>query len=83
MTPELYTQVALTRDVPDANLRKGDVAVLVDFIEHPAGGERGAILEVFNALGESIDVVTVPVSAIQNISADYIPAVRLLAPLQE
>jgi hypothetical protein len=63
MPVELYKQVALTRDVPEAKLYEGDVAVLVDFVEHPSGGEQGAILEVFTVLGESIAVVTVPVSA--------------------
>ena len=42
-------------------------------------GEAGAILEVFNVLGESIDVVTVPVSAIAPLTADQIPAVRTRA----
>ena len=78
MTLELYKQVALTRDLPEKNLYKGDVAVLVDFIEHPSGGEQGAILEVFNALGESIDVMTVPISAITDLRADHIPSVRPL-----
>jgi hypothetical protein len=32
MTLELYKQVALTRDIPEAKLYKGDVAVLVDFM---------------------------------------------------
>jgi hypothetical protein len=32
MNPELYTRAMLTRDVPEANLCEGDVAVLVDFI---------------------------------------------------
>ena len=61
---ELYKEVALTRDVPEADLKQGDVAILVDLVNHPAGGEQGAILEVFNVAGESIAVVTVPVSAI-------------------
>ncbi len=30
----------------------------MDLIPHPSNGEMGAILEVFNALGESISVVT-------------------------
>jgi hypothetical protein len=79
LTLELYKQVALTRDVPDAKLYEGDVAVLVDFVEHPSGGEQGAVLEAFNVLGESIDVVTVPVSAIAPLTADQIPAVRTRA----
>lgn len=79
MTLELYKQVTLTRDLPDENLYQGDVAVLVDFIDHPAGGEMGAILEVFNALGESVSVVTVPISAIAPITAEHVPSVRVRA----
>jgi hypothetical protein len=79
MTLELYKQVALIRDAPEANLYQGDVAVLADFIDHPSGGERGAILEVFNALGDSIDVVTVAASAIAPLTAGQIPAVRTRA----
>lgn len=78
MSLELYKQVALVRDLPAINLYQGDVAVLVDLIEHPSGGERGAILEVFNAIGESIQVVTVPISAITSLRADQIPSVRQL-----
>ena len=78
MTLELYKQVALTRDLPENNLYRGDVAALVDLIEHPSDGEQGAILEVFNAIGESIDVVIVPISLITDLRADHIPSVRLL-----
>jgi len=78
MALELYKQITLVRDIPDANLFKGDVAVLVDFIDHPSGGEAGVILEVFNVLGESIEVVTVPISAVEPLRAEYVPSVRLL-----
>lgn len=37
------------------------------------------ILEVFNALGESIAVVAVPESAIESPREDEVPAVRRLA----
>lgn len=76
MALELYQQAMLVRDVPDADLMKGDVAVIVEFIDHPTGGEGGAILEVFNVLGESINVVTVPVSALAPLTADLMPSVR-------
>lgn len=75
---ELYREVALTRNVPEADLQQGDVAMLVDFVNHPSGGERGAILEVFNAVGDSIAVVTVPVSAIESLRPNQIPSVREL-----
>jgi hypothetical protein len=76
MKPELYDKVALTRDLPAEELKQGDVAVLIDYVSHPTGGEEGAVLEIFNAVGESIAVVTVPGSAIAPLRADQVPAVR-------
>lgn len=76
MKPKLYEEVALNKDVPEANLKRDDVAVVVDYVSHPSGGEEGAILEVFNAIGESIAVVTVPVSQIEPLRADQVPMVR-------
>ena len=78
MKPVLYEEVSLTRDILKENLREGDIAVLVDYVPAPASGEEGAVLEVFNAIGESIAVVTVPVSAIASLRADQVPAVRSL-----
>lgn len=79
MTLELYKEVALLCNIPGTQLRAGDVAVLVDIVPHPTGGEDGAVLEVFNALGESIAVVTVPASAVAPLRADQVPAVRRVA----
>lgn len=76
MKPTLYKDVALTRDVPEGGLCAGDVAKVIDYVPHPKGGEEGAILEIFNALGESIDVRTVPVSAIAELRPDQIFTVR-------
>ena len=76
---ELYERVALVRDFPEYRLQRGDVARLVDFVDHPAGGEQGCILEVFNALGESITVATVPRSAIEPLRANEILSVRPLS----
>jgi hypothetical protein len=79
MTLELFQEVALARDLPEHQLRAGDVATLVDFVAHPTGGEDGCVLEVFNALGESIAVVAVPMTAIEVLRADEILSVRPLA----
>ena len=76
---ELYKDVALTRDVPEYQLKAWDIAVLVDFLPHPEGGEKGCCLEVFNAVGESISVVTVPVSAVKELQSDEVLSVRSLA----
>ncbi len=77
--PRLYEEVALTRDLPEENLKEGDVAVVVDYLPHPTGGKEGAILEVFNAVGESMAVVVVPISAIESLRADQVPMVREMA----
>ena len=75
----LYQEVALTRAVPEYGLRAGDIATLIDVVKHPAGGETGCVLEIFNAVGESIAVITVPESAIETLEANEIFTVRLLA----
>jgi hypothetical protein len=74
----LYEQVALTRDVDEHGLRRGDVATLVDRVPHPQRGEPGAVLEVVNALGESIKTVVVRESDIEPLQADEVFAVRSL-----
>lgn len=77
--PELYTEITLTRDIPEHNLKRGDIATVIDYVAHPQGGEDGCILEVFNVLGESIAVITVPVSAVEPLRADQVPSARTLA----
>lgn len=79
MTLELYQEVALTRDLPEYQLRAGDIATLVDFVSHPNGGEEGCLLEVFNAVGESLTVIAVPISTIEVLRPDEILTVRSLA----
>lgn len=78
MKPELYGEVMLTQDIPAENLCAGDVATLIEYVSHPTNGEEGAVLEIFNAVGGSIAVVAVPVSAIAPLREDQIPAVRPL-----
>jgi Domain of unknown function (DUF4926) len=75
---ELYTDVALTRDMPDLGLRRGDVVKLVD--HHVASdGEEGYSIEVFNAIGKTIAVTAVPVSALEALRDDEVLSVRPLA----
>jgi hypothetical protein len=76
---ELYQYVALSRDVPEYNLKRGDVAMLIDYVTHPSGGEDGYILEVFNAAGDSLAVLTVPLSAVEKLPTEAVLAVRPLA----
>ena len=77
----LYQRVALTRDIPEHNLCKGDVAVVVEHLPGTSvsGGEDGYALEVFNAMGETIAVVMVPVSAVKPLTEHDIFQVRQLS----
>lgn len=79
MNPELYQEIALNRDFPEYNLHRGDIGTLIDYIPHPSGGEEGAVLEIFNALGESVSVVTVPVSSLDVLQPSDILSIRRLA----
>ena len=79
MSWPLYQRVALKRDLPDQGLKRGDVATLVDYVSGPEDGEQGCVLEVFNAVGESIAVVAVRESEIEGLHAGEVLAVRPLA----
>ncbi len=72
----LYSRISLNRDFPEYNRPQGDMATFIDAVPAPDDGEAGFILEVFNALGESVDVVTVPTSAIDPLRPDEILTVR-------
>jgi len=79
MTIELFKEVALRRDVPEANLRAGDLGTVVEVLPHPTGGPLGVMLEIFNAVGESLAVITVPETDIEPLNANEILSVRPLA----
>jgi len=78
MNLELYQDIALTCDFPEYQLKQGDIGTLIDFVPHPTGGEMGCILEIFNAIGESIKVVTIPISKIKKLTSDDILTSRQL-----
>lgn len=79
MKYELFTRVALTTDLPQYGLRSGDVATVVEHHPGQAGQEPGYSLEVFNAVGDTVAVVTVRESAIVPLNANELLHVRPLA----
>ena len=79
MKVELYQKVSLTRDLPDYGLKVSDVAMLVDFVPHLSGEEEGCVLEVFNAIGESLTTIAVPISVVEALRSDEVLSVRPLA----
>ena len=75
----LYSRVALAVDLPAEGIRRGDVATVVD--EHAApspGAEPGYSVEVFNAIGETLAVLTLPESHLEALRRDEILSVRPL-----
>lgn len=78
MKLELYQRVALRHDLPQHHLKQGDVAMLIDYVTHPTGSEDGCVLEIFNAVGESIAVIAVAQSAVEPLPTNAVLAVRSL-----
>ena len=76
MDLELYQEIALTRNFPKYQLQQGDIATLIDLVPHPNEGETGCVLEVFNAIGESIKVVTIPISAVKTLTSNDVLSSR-------
>ena len=67
----LYSRVALAVDFPADGIRRGDVATIVE--HHPAstpGGMPGYSVEVFNAVSETLTVLTLPESQLEALRRD-------------
>ncbi len=72
----LYSRVALAEDFPQEALRRGDIATIVEHYEGSAGQEPGYELEVFNAVGDTIAVITVRESQIDALRKGEVLSVR-------
>jgi hypothetical protein len=75
---QLFTKVALNVDVPSHRLRRGDVATIVEVHPGAPGQETGYSLEVFNAIGDTLAVVTLRESQIEALANDAVLHVRRL-----
>jgi hypothetical protein len=64
MKYELFTRVTLQVDLPKHKLRSSDLATVVEIHPGRPGQEMGYSLEVFNAIGQTVAVVTVGESQI-------------------
>jgi hypothetical protein len=72
----LYTRVALSEDFPQENLRRGDIATVVEYYEGLPGQEPGYELEVFNALGDTFALITARESQVESLRKDELLSVR-------
>ena len=75
MKYELFKDVVLRKDFPEYRLKKGDVATIVE--HHPSDtSEDGYSLEIFNATGKTIALVTVSESDIEMFKESEVLSVR-------
>jgi hypothetical protein len=79
MTLVLYQRVVLTRDLPEEGLRAGDVGVIVEHYPARTDVPEGYELEVFAATGQTLTVVSVPASAIREVTEHEVLSVRDVA----
>lgn len=71
----LYKDVILWRDVPEENLRTGDVGTVVE--RHDVQGlETGYSVEFYDMLGNTVAVATVPASWLRIPTSADRPAIR-------
>jgi hypothetical protein len=79
----LFTKVALKSDLPAHHLQKGDVVTIVETHSGALSQETGYTVEVFNATGDTVAVVTVPESFLEPLTNDEILHVRQLQQVAE
>ncbi len=71
-----FKSAILTRDLPEHNLRTGDVGTVVE--RHAAPGkEEGFSVEFFDMKGKTIAVLTVPANTLREPIEGEVPTVRL------
>ena len=75
MKLELYKHAVIAIDLPDLGLKRGDLVTVVEELEAP-NGETGYAVEVFNALGETLDVHMLAATALELASQNEILCVR-------
>lgn len=75
MTIREHDLVVLTADIPEENLKQGDVGTVV--LMHKSGA--GFEVEVATLAGETLAVVTVPANAVRPVGDKEIAHVRRVA----
>jgi len=79
MKPEPFRRVVLTKDLPEEGLRAGDVGVVVEQYAGRGDLPEGFELEFFSATGETVAVVSVPVTSVREATGHEVLSVRELA----
>ena len=77
MSYSLYSEITFNQDLRHESILKGDIGTIVDY--HEANhliNEPGYTIEIFDAYGNTLKVVTVPESKISLIKHNSVLSVR-------
>ena len=74
---KLYTDVALTNELPEHWLRRGDMLRLVEYHLDP-NGEEGYSAEILGAKGQSLGVIAVDAKWVESLRDDDVLSARAL-----
>jgi hypothetical protein len=79
MAFDMYSDVILTRDIPEHGVHAGDVGTVVDRHVVPGVPEEGYSVEFFDMTGNTVSVAILPASALRVPTPADRPAVRALS----
>lgn len=74
----LYSDIILLRDLPEEGIYAGDIGVVIEQHDVP-GLETGYSVEFFDLLGNTVAVVTLPMSDLRLPTLGDRPTIRQLA----
>lgn len=76
MKYELFSRAALATDLPDYELKSGDLVTIVECL--PANGQHGDgyVVEVFDVLGNTLHVIALAEEQLQALKPKAVPTMR-------
>jgi hypothetical protein len=73
----LFSQVALVEDLPEYNLKRGDIGTIVEYYSMPEGEEDGYSLEGFDVPNVTIEVAASQISPVNQLQQEQIILAKL------
>ena len=78
MSLGLFERAVLTQDLPEEDLRTGDVGVVVEHYSARGDTTEGYEVEFLSARGDTIAVVSIPATALRPVRDRELLAVRAI-----
>ncbi len=74
---ELYSTAALAEDFPEKKLKKSDLITIVEYVPASDAHPEGYVVEVSDALGNTLCIATLHESQLQKLVPNAIPSMRI------